>query len=339
MKPAILHLRASNFVGGPEKQILGYAVSTADQVETTIASFCDDLEGTALLREAASQGIKTLPLPASSFIQSVRALAGAIRESKVRLLCAHGYKPALAAAIVSRLTGVPYACFLRGWTGENSKVALYESIERLCARTATRVVCLSETQAARLRPIYKTRLRVVVNSAIVRDYSAEQRLALKRQICALAGLDPARPLAVAAGRLSPEKGTAVLVKAATILTNSSPGLQFVVFGNGVEQGRLQRQISEGLDSRFRLVGHHNNFSELVAGADLLVNPSFTEEMPNVVLEAMSAGVPVVATAVGGVPELGESGAIMLVTPGQPQELGETANPASFIKALNAEYTL
>src|SRR5437764_11106992 len=201
MKPAILHLRASNFVGGPEKQILAYAVSTSDQIETTIASFCDESEGTALLREAVSRGIKTLPLPKSSFIQEVRALASAVRESNVRLLCAHGYKPALAAAIVFRLTGVPYACFLRGWTGENSKVALYESIERLCARTATRVVCLSETQAARLRPTYKTRLRVVVNSAIVRDYSAEQRLALKQQICTVAGLDPARPLAVAAGRL------------------------------------------------------------------------------------------------------------------------------------------
>ncbi|HEV2699210.1 MAG TPA: hypothetical protein VGU90_14535, partial [Terriglobales bacterium] len=124
MKPAILHLRASNFVGGPEKQILAYAVSTADQVETTIASFCDDSEGTALLREAASQGIKTLALPASSLVGSVRALTRAVRESNVRLLCAHGFKPAVTAAIVSRLTGVPYACFLRGWTRENTKVAL-----------------------------------------------------------------------------------------------------------------------------------------------------------------------------------------------------------------------
>lgn len=321
MKPAILHLRASNFVGGPEKQILTYALSTADQVETIIASFCDDHEGTALLREAASLGIKTLALPASSLIKSVRALTLAVRESNVRLLCAHGFKPAVAAAIVSRLTGVPYACFLRGWTRENTKVALYESLERLCARIASRVVCLSETQAARLRPVYKSRLRVVVNSAELRNYSPEQRFALKQEICRLAALDPAFPLAVAAGRLSPEKGMAVLVKAAAILRSSTPELQFALFGDGVERARLQQMISDaGLDSTFKLVGHHNNFSELVAGADIVVNPSLTEQMPNVVLEAMSAGVPVVATVVGGVPELGEGGAIKLVTPGQPQEL-------------------
>src|SRR5579864_6333495 len=321
MRPSILHLRASNFLGGPEKQILSYASS--DQVHTIIASFCGESEGTELLREAAERGIATLALPAGSVVQSVRKLKHAVRQSNVCLLCAHGYKPAITAAIVSRLTGVPYVCFLRGWTRENVKVALYEAVERLCARSAQRTVCLSEIQASRLEPIYKSRIRVVVNAANVRHYTAEQRADLKQRICALAGLDPMRPLALAAGRLSLEKGTTNLVEAATILRASRPDVQFVVFGDGVERKRIEQQVSDlGLVSNFKLVGHHRNFFELVAGADLLVNPSLTEEMPNVVMEAMSAGVPVVATAVGGVPELGREGAIELASPGSAKLLAE-----------------
>lgn len=323
MKPRVLHLRASNFVGGPEKQILAYARSCADSVETIIGSFCADAEGAELLRAAASQGTATLALPAHSLSQSVRRLTQAVRDSDVRLICAHGYKPALLASMVSRMTKIPYACFLRGWTKEDRKVAIYEMVERWCARHAERVVCLSDMQASRLSNRYKSRIRVVVNAATVRDSTPQQRQAYKQQICAIAGLDPARPVAVAAGRLSPEKGASVLVQAAAILRESCPAVQFVVFGDGVERERLQRQISElKIEANFKLAGYRENFSELIAGADLLVNPSLTEEVPNVVLEAMSAGVPVVATAVGGVPDLGRDGAIALVSPGDSRLLAE-----------------
>jgi succinoglycan biosynthesis protein ExoA len=316
MKARVLHLRASNFVGGPEKQILAYARESADIVENMIGSFCGETEGAELLRAAASQGFATLPLPAASLTESVAALKRAVRESNIQLICTHGYKSAVLAGIVSWITRVPYVCFLRGWTKENRKVAFYEAIERWCLRSADRIVCLSELQSSRLSKLYRSRARVVVNAASIRSYTAEQRTALRQQVCGLVGLDPGRPLAVAAGRLSPEKGTAVLVECAAILRRSCPDLQFAIFGEGEERQRLLQQVSSlNLESKFKFAGHHGNFSDLVAGADLLVNPSFSEEIPNVVLEAMSAGVPVVATAVGGVPDLGRDGAIAMVKAG------------------------
>lgn len=315
MKPAILHLRASNFVGGPEKQIFAYANCCSDELNTIIASFCGPVEGTDFLREATSRGINSLEL-SCSLTQSIRSVVNCVRQSQVRLLCAHGYKGALVAGITSAITGVPYACFLRGSTRENLKVVVYEAIERFCCRGADRIVCLSHAQGAGLSRQYKDRVRVVVNATEVRNYSSDERIAAKQRICNLAGLDPEQPLVVAAGRLSPEKGAAILVDAAAKLSNLEPSLQFVVFGDGIERGRItQRICDQGLGSSFKLVGHQPDFSELVCGADLLVNPSFTEEMPNVVLEAMSAGVPIVATAVGGVPELASGDAIALVPPG------------------------
>jgi succinoglycan biosynthesis protein ExoA len=342
MKTSVLHLRASNFVGGPEKQILGY--SSVEEVNTIISTFCCANEGTELVREATSRGIATLAVPAHSLPQSVRAVANSVRESNVRLICAHGYKPAVVAMIVSKMTGVPYACFLRGATKENLKVAFYEAVERFCCRRADRIICLSETQAMRVGCLYAGRVRVVVNAAEVRNYNTAQRNEAKVQICTLAGLNPARPLVVAAGRLSPEKGANVLVDAAALLCKAQPDFQFVLFGDGVERERLRKRIAGlGLEPNFKLVGHHANFSDLVCGADLVVNPSLTEEMPNVVLEAMSAGVPVVATGVGGVPELGHDGAIALVSTGDANQIANAtkrtlSDPATRLrmvdKALN-----
>ena len=325
MKQRILHLRASNFVGGPEKQILRYASYDFDnQVEPCIGSFCGDREGVDLLRVAANRGIATLALPASSLIGGLRSLIQEVRESNVRLICAHGYKPSVVAALAARVTHVPYVCFLRGWTKENRKVAFYESLEKLCSRRADYVVCLSEIQAAKVREwVHESRVRVVINAAKVQNYTRDERQVLKRELCALAGFDPARPLVVAAGRLSPEKGMANLVCAAKTLQGSASEIQFAIFGDGVERRRLQHLASSfGLDHALHFVGHRANFADLVAGADLLVNPSLSEEMPNVVLEAMSAGVPIAATAVGGVPELAVHGAIALLNAGDASGLSE-----------------
>jgi len=324
MKQLVLHIRASNFVGGPEKQILGYAACNfGDQIEVRIASFCSDFEGIDLLHEAANRGIGTLALPANSFTASIRTLLSTIRESNVRLICTHGYKPAVIAAIASRLTRVPYVCFLRGWTKENHKVMFYESLEKVCARAAHRVVCLSNTQALEAKGwLDESRIRVVVNAARTWNNPLET-YELKQQLCDLASFHPSRPLIVAAGRLSPEKGTVNLLRAAKNLQLAHPEIQFAIFGDGPAREDLQQQSrSLGLDEAVHFVGHQVNFAEIVAGADLLVNPSLTEQMPNVVLEAMSVGVPVLATAVGGVPELARDGAIALVAPGDANALAK-----------------
>src|SRR5207237_5998703 len=82
----------------------------------------------------------------------------------------------------------------------------------------------------------------------------------------------------------------------------------VLFGDGPLRDALARQVrSYGLEHRFVLAGHCTDLDALLPFLDLLVLPSYTEGLPNVVLEAFAAGVPVVATAVGGTPEVVEDG--------------------------------
>ena len=103
----------------------------------------------------------------------------------------------------------------------------------------------------------------------------------------------------AAGRLSPEKGFDVLIEAAARVIDLDPTVGFVLFGDGPCKPALMEQIgSLGLTGSVVLAGFRNDLDRFIPQLDLFVLPSYTEGLPNVVLEACAAGVPVVATAVG-----------------------------------------
>src|SRR6202007_217423 len=100
----------------------------------------------------------------------------------------------------------------------------------------------------------------------------------------------------AAGRLSPEKGFGVLVEAAQRVLNRAPWVGFIVFGEGACRARLLQQIKDaGLGGAFVLGGFRADLDRFLPFFDLLALPSFTEGMPNVVLESFAAGVGVVST--------------------------------------------
>lgn len=104
--------------------------------------------------------------------------------------------------------------------------------------------------------------------------------------------------------LRPEKGHDILLRAAASLAVRHPDVEFVIAGDGSERERIERQIrSLGLDRSVRMMGHATDVPALLATIDAFVLPSRSEAFPNAVLEAMAAGLPVVATAVGGLLEL------------------------------------
>jgi glycosyltransferase involved in cell wall biosynthesis len=128
----------------------------------------------------------------------------------------------------------------------------------------------------------------------------------------------------AAGRLSPEKGFEILVAAAERVLRAHPSIGFILFGEGPERTRLQQQINAaGLNHSFILSGFRADLDRFLPHFDLLALPSYTEGLPNVVLEAFAAGVPVVGTAVGGTMEVIEDGVSgHLVPPGDADAMAE-----------------
>lgn len=130
------------------------------------------------------------------------------------------------------------------------------------------------------------------------------------------------PLLLTVARLHPQKGHADLLAAAPQILAAHPTATLVLVGEGDLRPQIEAQIAAaGLGSRVRLTGRRADVPRLLAAADMLILPSISEGMPNVVLEAMAAGVAVVATAVDGTRTLvcdGQTG--RLVPPGLPAEL-------------------
>jgi glycosyltransferase involved in cell wall biosynthesis len=171
-----------------------------------------------------------------------------------------------------------------------------------------RVVCVSEGQARKVRTAGTPAALVqVIRNAIFTDRFGEPDEPGRAFLQAFFP-KPRTHLIGAAGRLSPEKGFGDLVAAAAEVVHAFPHAGFLLFGDGPLQAALVRQIARlRLDDHFVLAGFRADLDRWLPNFDAFVLPSYTEGLPNVVLEASAARVPVVATAVGGTPEALEDG--------------------------------
>jgi len=315
-RTAVLHLRASRFVGGPERQLLHYAdLDKTSPYRTFIGSFVGDGEGTQLLAAAAELGIATTRFSSNPW-KAVGELSRFLRENQISIVTTHGYKADIVAALACHGT-VPIAVFLRGWTGENVTVRMYELAARVSHRAAARIVCLSPALATSVRKASgpADKVRVVPNAAGPLALSQEERALLRDDLRSMLQIPANAVLIGSAGRLSPEKGVEVFLRAILQIHEAIPNSFFVVCGSGVQELQLRKQAAElKIEAFLRFTGFLEPFPRSVAGFDILVNPSLTEGIPNVVLEALSAGVPVVATAVGGVPDLAYCSEMITLVP-------------------------
>lgn len=320
--PRVAHLIATNFFGGPEKQIVEHARRLRGEgaVEISLLSFMEGGENQFLARGAA-EGFETFALPPRSPFDPrlVADLCKALTRGGADLLVTHHYKATVVGRLAAWKLGLPVVAVSRGWTGESRKIRFYEALDRLFLRFADRVVAVSEGQKRKVvaSGISPAKITVIRNCI---DCDAPAPLAA-RSLREELGLSPEPLLVVSAGRLSPEKNYGGLIRVARRVREKEPEAIFVVLGEGVLRSELERAaVESGLAGRFLLPGFRNDAAALLAQADIFVLPSFTEGLPNVVLEAFAARRPVVATSVGGTPEVvldGENG--FLVRP-QEEEL-------------------
>jgi glycosyltransferase involved in cell wall biosynthesis len=143
------------------------------------------------------------------------------------------------------------------------------------------------------------------------------------------GVAARETLVVTVANLRTGKGYPDLLTAAHAVIDDGPALRFAAAGQGPQEAELEALHDRlGLGDRFRLLGYVPDAARLIAAADLFVLASVHEGLPVAVMEALALGVPVVATRVGGLPELiepGESG--LLVEPGDPDALAEAIRAA------------
>jgi glycosyltransferase involved in cell wall biosynthesis len=325
----VMHLIATNFYGGPEKQILEHLKRlNSDRFQGILASFLEGGHLNETLEQAGLTGLKNFGIPMSSRfdIRGLWKLIQLLKYEKIDLLCTHGYKSTVLGWWAGRRVGIPVVAFSRGYTAENAKVAFYEWLDRRFLKRGNGIIFVSEGQRKRLESFGITGRRSwVVRNAVAIESSRDSLSGeFRKEILERLGIPNAMQMVVSAGRLSPEKGHRFLVEAVGMLQGNINDTHFVFCGDGPCQKELEsRAKTIGVSETCHFIGFRRDLKEIFQAMDLLVLPSLTEGLPNVVLEAFACAKPVVATNVGGVPEIVEDGVNgALVPPGRADLLAE-----------------
>ena len=303
-------------VGGTERHVAHLATRLdPSRFDVHVATL--QQEG-ALLSEMASGRLPLTAYPIKGFLrpdtlrQQVR-FAAYLKHHAIDIVHAYGFYPIVFAVPVARLVGTQVVlASIRDsgdpWTRAQRWVQLCASRLAHCILVnATAVRARLRTGGHGRRQIAVIRNGVDVDRFAPRPFDARLRSSL--------GLPPRAPLVVAVSRLNPMKGIDDFLEAAALLAGRFPEARFVIVGDGSSRRELEAQTRMlGLLERVVFTGTRLDVETILAQAAISVAPSLSEGLSNVVLESMAAGLPVVATRVGGTPEILDDGVTGLLVP-------------------------
>jgi teichuronic acid biosynthesis glycosyltransferase TuaC len=180
--------------------------------------------------------------------------------------------------------------------------------------------------------IKNNKIEVILNGVNMSLFQIRQ----KEESRNILSIEPYKNVMLYVGRLSEEKGLTTLIDAVSLLGKEGiNNLIVIIVGDGPLRESLQNEVNnKGLKSCFRFLGFQNldSISVWLGASDLLCLPSLSEGCPNVIMEALSAGRPVVASRVGGIPELVTDGINgLLFNPGQTEQLSNAIKKAFSIQ--------
>ena len=285
-------------------------------------------------RRAAELGITVHPISERfrfdpGVIAQLRKLVASVRPDVIET---HHVKSHFLVRLSGLWKETPWLAFHHGYTNEDFRSPIYNRLDRWSLRAAARIVTMNrpfERQLGR-SGIRGERITVLHNAVRpTSDGPVPVDAATRERRRADLGIAPDERIILCIGRLSKEKGQLDLVAAIGRLRQMRPAepVRLILAGDGPARPQIVEAIqSMGLGGQVTLAGHIPDIGRYYQAADLVVIPSLSEGSPNVLLEAMAAGIPVVATPVGGIPEIVTHGESALLVPPQ--------NPGAMAEAIN-----
>jgi glycosyltransferase involved in cell wall biosynthesis len=322
----ILDLRDTYEIGGPGKTILEtFRFIDAARFELHLGVFLTPSESvdSPFLLEAKKYGIPIHVIRGSSQydFRLISRTAALVKALGVNIVHAHEVKSDVIAWLARMLHPVPIVTTMHGWIGNTSRQRAFIALDKLIVRHFDMVLAVSTRIREELLQagVPADRVRLVHNAIVMDRY---QRNGERGFVRSLIGHDVPRPMLACVGRLSSEKGQADLVEALGIVARGGHRITAVLAGEGPERPRLEQMIAAlALEDSVFLPGYIDRPQLLLDESDLMVLPSHTEGLPNAALEALAMKVPVLATAVGGTPEVIDDGVTgRLIPPRDPHAL-------------------
>ena len=317
-------------VTGPARNLIEFGKTALPEVEVAILTYQRGPQPSALAETARAAGLSVATVAERRRwdMRVLSQLRKVIAEHNPDILETRNVKSHFLVRLLGLDRKFPWVAWNHGYTETSLLDRTYTQLDRWSLRGAYRVVTVCRPFADRIAALGVRRDRISVLHNAVKPFvapPAEEVRRVRREL----GIGDDEAVVLSVGRLSYEKGHADLVRAAAVLgaTQGVPPFHVVIVGDGPERenlGKLAAQL--GAANRVAFAGFQRDTSPYYALASVVAVPSHSEGSPNVVLEAMAAGLPIVANRVGGVPEILEEGITGLMV--------EPRNPEAMAKALN-----
>jgi glycosyltransferase involved in cell wall biosynthesis len=271
--------------------------------------------------DAADIPVIRIVRPARAFRSQRAAIMEICRRVTPDVIHTHGYLPDVLAASLGKKFPVARASTVHGFTGGGWRNRFYEWLQRRSYARFNAVVAVSKKLALDLaNRVAASALHTVPNAWMQEDQlspeAARVSLGLSLEAFHIGWV----------GRISHEKGADTLIEALPALADIN--LHLTLIGDGVDHAKLERRVKElRLEDRVSFHGEVSGASRVFPAFDLFVLSSRTEGTPITLLEAMHAGVPIVATSVGGVPDVVSADEALLVPADDPAALASAIREA------------
>jgi glycosyltransferase involved in cell wall biosynthesis len=344
----ILHLIASRGIGGAERILLTLLKNIdRGKFELILGAFVDQGKGKDFFWNKA----KELDLPLEpikyknpyNFLQILQ-LSRILKKHHPDIIHTHGYKTNVLGFLVAKLFKIPIVTTVHGLHSGRNKPMIWASLKLL--RHFNRIIAVSDQIKGELRTqkVPPKKMITVRNVPPIKTQENSTKASTFREEI---GIPRNAKLIGFVGRLEPIKGCSQFIRTIPRVTKSNPDSFFVVVGDGPERNSLEslaRQLR--IENRVCFCGFRDDPMNVFQSLDLYVLSSLSEGIPVAMLEAMSHGVPVIATRVGGIPEVIKDRVNgILVPPQNPMYLVESIleslnNPNEAAKrALEAKKTI
>lgn len=311
-------------VTGPARNLIEFCrtVRPWNAVSVFIATFVWGPDQTPFFDAVRDAGIPLIRIPQRSRFD--RAIPGRIRtliaELQPAIIQTHATKAHFLVYRAGFWRTRPWVAFHHGYTTTDLKMRLYNQLDRLSLRRPARLVTVSRAFERQLvgqgiSPSKITVLQNAVDPCWAARFPSTDRAEARRAL----GVAPGEAMLLAVGRMSAEKAQIDVIHAFHQLKGKGRAARLVLVGDGPDRPYLENAAGDGVV----FTGEVRDTIPYYSAADVLVLPSLTEGSPNVLLEAMAAGVPAVATEVGGTPEIvRHRESALLVPPRNPARLAE-----------------
>ncbi len=326
----VLTLIENATVTGPARNVIDYGKMMArgdgdlPAVEVTIVTYQRGADLSALAVAAREAGLPVTTVAErrrwdTKVFSQLKQVIAAINPD---ILETRNVKSHFLVRLLGLQRKYPWVAWNHGYTETSSLDRMYTRLDRWSLRGAYRVVTVCHPFAAKIAGFGVSRDRITILHNAVMPFVAppSERVETVRRELGITN----EAVILSVGRLSYEKGHADLIRAGALLAAmpNIPPFRIVIVGDGPERESLSRLATElGIQSRITLAGFQRDTKPYYAMATIVAVPSYSEGSPNVVLEAMAAGLPIVSNRVGGVPEILDEGMTgLMVEPRNPQAM-------------------